>query len=140
MTDVEQKIAALEKEIAKQKEELARLRGEPHKPVGKPWEKIDWTARMSMPPSAIAEIVRAVPDSLVRAVVADNLRAQQARSASPPPAEPAQKGTGWVDPAPLKPPPGVGLCDRMMDQQDARDRAAQMLDAEMRARLRDRLK
>jgi hypothetical protein len=31
-------------------------------------------------------------------------------------------GTGWVNPRPIGPPPGVAHCDRMMDAADARDR------------------
>ena len=30
---------------------------------------------------------------------------------------------GWIDNVPLGPPAGVALCDRLMDAQDARDRA-----------------
>jgi hypothetical protein len=32
-------------------------------------------------------------------------------------------GTGWVTPPPLGPPPGVAAADRLMDEQDRRDKA-----------------
>ena len=44
------------------------------------------------------------------------------------------RGTGWSEPAPLAPPPGVALCDAMMDAADARDRAARIVDAAMARR------
>jgi hypothetical protein len=34
----------------------------------------------------------------------------------------SHKGTGWVEPRPLGPPPGVAAADRLMDAADARDR------------------
>ena len=36
--------------------------------------------------------------------------------------QPQRKG-GWVEPRPLEPPPGVAIADRMMDAQDAIDKA-----------------
>jgi hypothetical protein len=35
----------------------------------------------------------------------------------------AGDGKGWVEPTPLGPPPGVAQADRLMDEQDRRDRA-----------------
>jgi hypothetical protein len=32
-------------------------------------------------------------------------------------------GTGWRDEVKIKPPPGIDYCDRLMDRQDALDRA-----------------
>jgi len=31
-------------------------------------------------------------------------------------------GTGWQNPIPISPPPGVAQCDKLMDEQDRRDR------------------
>jgi hypothetical protein len=39
------------------------------------------------------------------------------------PSAPEAKTGGWVDPQPLKPPPGIDIIDAMCDAQDARDRA-----------------
>jgi hypothetical protein len=74
----------------------------------------------------------AVPDSLMRDIVNDHRR-----GVSPPsslattPGEPPRppRGTGWADPAPLGPPPGINYIDQMMDAQDARDRAALIVDS-----------
>ena len=50
--------------------------------------------------------------------------------ASPPSANvkvvgaPEVKTHGWVEARPLEPPPGVAICDRLVDEQDAKDRAA----------------
>jgi hypothetical protein len=127
----EERIAALERELAKQKEELARLRGEPHKSVGEVWQKIDWTAGMGMPPSAVRAMVDAVPDRLVREIAGDAHNQSKLT-----PLEPAKpKGTGWSEPSPLKPPSGIEHCDRMMDAQDAKDRAA-LIDAAIKSRVR----
>jgi hypothetical protein len=130
MPTQEERIAH-EKQIAQQQEELSRLRGEPHKPK-EPWRKIDWTARMSMPPSAIAEMVRAVPDRVVREVTTDSLRRPPP---TPPPSAEPKKGTGWRELEPLKPPPGIELLDRMMDVEDAKDKAA-LIDKAIRSRLK----
>jgi hypothetical protein len=130
MPTQEERIAQLEKQIAQQQDELARLRGEPHKAVGKPWPKKDWTEGMSMPPSAMREMVRAVPDRLVREVVTDNLRKQP--SSPTPSAAEKPKGSGWVEPSPLAPPPGVALLDKMMHVEDARDRADRVINDAMR--------
>ena len=43
-------------------------------------------------------------------------------------APPVRRGTGWQTAAELAPPPGIGLMDQMMDQQDLRDRAERILD------------
>jgi hypothetical protein len=37
----------------------------------------------------------------------------------------AVKPSGWVDPLPLKSPPGVAIADKIVDGQDRRDRAEQ---------------
>src|SRR5262245_48771038 len=49
------------------------------------------------------EMMRAVGDSAVRDIVRDNMRSAAAQSVQSAP--PVQKGTGWVDPAPLGPRP-----------------------------------
>jgi hypothetical protein len=44
---------------------------------------------------------------------------------------------GWIDNVPLGPPPGVALCDRMMDAADVRDKLARMLEEEKLSRAID---
>jgi hypothetical protein len=128
----EERIAQLEQEIAKQKEELARLRGEPHKSVGEPWQKTDWTDGMCMPPSAVRAMVDVVGDGLARQIAGD---ARNRAKLTPIVEQQRPKGTGWADPTPLRPPPGVDLCDRMLDAQDAKDRA-ELIDAAIKRGLR----
>jgi hypothetical protein len=54
-------------------------------------------------------------------------------SAPPPPSTPAaelpSRPSGWQKFDPIGPPPGVDICDRMMDAQDRRDKAA-LIEAE----------
>jgi hypothetical protein len=127
-------IAALRAEVAALKEALS---GKEDKPppksdfVPKPYQPIDWTARMSMPPSAIRAMVEAVPDSVKRGVIGDRhaptgrpgmipesqQQPSNVRSANVP------GGTGWGYSPPISPPPGVAQADRLMDEQDRRDRA-----------------
>jgi hypothetical protein len=128
----EERIAQLEQEIAKQNEELARLRGEPHKSVGEPWQKIDWTAGMSMPPSAVRAMVDVVGDGLAAQIAGDALKKSELK---PPIAEERPKGTGWVEASPLRSPSGVDICDRLMDVQDLRDKA-ELIDAAIKKGLR----
>ena len=73
MTDEAEKnpsdeLAALKARV----EELERANKpkEPFKP--QPYEPIDWTARMTMPPSALRAMVEAVPDRLIKDIVRDN--------------------------------------------------------------------
>src|SRR6516165_9159949 len=91
----DERIAALEQQIAKQNEELARLRGGSHKSVSnKPWQPIDYTENMRMPPSAAWEMAKVVPDDVVRQIVGDSMRKAPP---APAPQEEVQRGTGWVD-------------------------------------------
>jgi hypothetical protein len=63
------------------------------------------------------EAAEAVGTNVLDDIVADSWRSYTA------PAKPEPvRGTGWVDPAPLKPPDGIAIIDRMMDVQDQRDR------------------
>jgi len=61
-------IAALKARV----EELERANKPPKPFVPEPYEPIDWTARMTMPPSALAAMVEAVPDRLIKDIVRDN--------------------------------------------------------------------
>jgi hypothetical protein len=114
----EQRIAELEKELAK-------LKGEEPRP-SEPWPKFDPTAQMTMPPSAVAAMVAAVPDNIMRDIVGDARRSVEPRSMiaeAQRTEEPKPKGTGFIDPVPLRPPPGVKLLDEMMDVEAAKDAA-----------------
>jgi hypothetical protein len=86
---------------------------------------------MAMPPS----VHQYFADGVTAADCAD-LRQQAHRPSGRPgmiPATPSAdgsgpanvpgSGTGWQEPRPLGPPPGVALADKLMDEQDRRDRA-----------------
>jgi hypothetical protein len=70
---------------------------------------------------------KAAPDSLMRDIVADNRRgiSNSASMLPPQPTKPVARGTGWVDPAPIRQPSGAepgGLIDRMVENQDRQER------------------
>ena len=103
---------------------------EPFKP--EPYEPIDWTARMSMPPSALAAMVEAVPD--MREVALRDARAPTGPSSQGAiPSSPqvsnvrgtnvAGGGTGWAREIPLGPSMHQRYVDAQLDAQDAKDRA-----------------
>ena len=76
-------IEELKKELAEQKAKVEALERankpkEPFKP--QPYEPIDWTARMSMPPSALRAMVEAVPDRVIRDIAMRDARAPQGPS------------------------------------------------------------
>jgi len=64
-------------------------------------------------------------------------RSQQASSGGGPANVPGS-GTGWQTPTPLSPPPGVAQADRLMDAQDARDRA-ELIEREARLQAMEKL-
>jgi hypothetical protein len=70
--------------------------------------------------------MQAVPDQLVRDIVADAYKgiSQSASMIKPERKPPPAKGSGWVDPAPMKAPTGIEYIDRMCEAQDRADRIA----------------
>jgi hypothetical protein len=125
--DVEKKpedeIAALKARV----EELERKNKPPEPFVPKPYEPIDWTARMSMPRSAIEAMVAAEPRGFMSGVVHDN-RAPTTPAMIPreqvsrPGANVPGGGTGWAHEVKIGPPPGIRYVDQQLDAQDQRDR------------------
>jgi hypothetical protein len=69
---------------------------------------------MTKQPEYINDMVKAVPDALVREIVADSRRGPPQRS-SP---APAKAGSGWVEPQALGPRPAseVALVDRLVER------------------------
>jgi hypothetical protein len=124
-----EELAALKREVEELKAKLSPPK--PFKP--QPYEPIDWTARMSMPPSALRAMVEAEPKGFMAGVVRDNRGAPTGPTGAIPrsqqptggggPANVPGSGTGWAREIPLGPPPGVAQADRLMDAQDQRDRA-----------------
>jgi len=132
-----EEIAALRKEVEEIKAKLS-----PPKPfVSEPYQRYDPTARMCMPPSALAAMVNAEPKGFMAGVVRDNRGAPTGPTGAIPrstggggPANVPGSGTGWAHETPIGPPPGVAQADRLMDAQDARDRAELIKrDAQLRA-------
>jgi hypothetical protein len=120
-------IAALRKRI----EEL-EAKAKPPKPfVPEPYQPIDWTARMSMAPSALRAMVEAVPDRVLRDIVRDN-RAPTGPTGAIPNSQQSSggggsanvpgSGTGWAREIPIGPPPGIRYVDQQLDAQDQKDR------------------
>ena len=132
--------------MRKQKDEIAALRKrieeleakakppEPEKPfVPQPYQRYDPTAGMCMPPSALAAMVAAVPDHVIREIAMRDNRAPTGRPGMIPTSQQSTggggsanvpgSGTGWAHETPLGPPPGVAQADRLMDEADRRDRA-----------------
>src|SRR5262249_62175413 len=88
-----------------------------------PRYQFDPTEGMSMPASAMREMMKAVPDALMQAIREDARKPNAVTGgANPQPTNQVQRGSGWAKPIPLEPPPGIALCDRLMDAQDAQDR------------------
>jgi hypothetical protein len=83
----------------------------------------------------MAAMCEAVDAKTMQAIVAENrgsgVAAPSSLAATPRQQEP-KRGTGFSEPAPLRSPPGVALLDRMMDVEDARDRADRVINDAMR--------
>jgi hypothetical protein len=71
-------------------------------------------------PEWMVQAAEAVPTSVIDDLVADARRSWFIQAKPGP--KPA-RGNGFVEPSPLKPPPGVEWCDRLMDVQDRADLA-----------------
>jgi hypothetical protein len=118
-------LAALRKRI----EKLERA-NKPATPfVSEPWAPIDYTARMSMPASALKEMTRAVPDDVVRSIALRDARAPRTPSIAGVPSSqqlvgvrPGGGSSGWVDARPLSNPPGVNWVDAIAIADDVRQR------------------
>jgi hypothetical protein len=70
-------------------------------------------------------MMKAVPDSLIADIVADNRRGISNSASMIPDRDRkpvVEKGTGWVDPRPLGPPPGIATIDAMVEADTARQR------------------
>jgi hypothetical protein len=95
-----------------------------------PYQPRDWTAGATMDRETKRELAKAIPDDLARDLRADLARGnpitQSVAQLTPDRGRggvQVQRGSGWAEPNPLTPPPGVELCDRIMDMADRQDRA-----------------
>jgi hypothetical protein len=78
----------------------------------------------------LSATLEAVDAKTMRGIVADNrgsgIPAPSSLASTPnaPRQEPRPGARGWVDPLPLRPPPGIDILDRLMDVEAAKDKAA----------------
>jgi hypothetical protein len=126
----------MSKEIDELKAEIAQLRAEVERanppappkfeagPSGPTTSQIAMS-RVSMPVSVMREMANAIGDGTIKEIVKSGaLGVLQTVGGGPTPTRvSAQNTSGWRDPGPLGPPPGIAIADRLMDVQDARDRA-----------------
>ena len=113
-------------ELSKIKKELADLKQRIDPPPRPPstYAPRDYTEGMSMDRSAIQAMINAVPESLMSDLRSDARRPNPVTGgATPQPQQPVKRGSGWQEPRPLEPPPGIRHIDEMMDAQDERDKA-----------------
>ena len=119
----------LKRQNAELSDRIAKLEeaAKPPEPfVPGPRFQYDPTAGASMPPSAMLEMIKAVPDALMRVVdarrsnptepsspavtkeqrIADSLKGT---SSAPQPQPPRQRGTGWAPEVPLSSPPALPM-------------------------------
>ena len=111
-------------DLKKRVAELEKAAKPPEPFVPMPMPRRDLTEGASMPPSAMKAMVDALPSSFFSDLRADARKPNPVTGGPNPGPQPqAQRGSGWVEPRPLESPPGVALADRLVDAQDARDRA-----------------
>jgi len=65
--------------------------------------------RTWVPPSVVDDLVKAVPDSLVRDLVSDIRKSPPGPGMLPEESRPVKRGTGWAPFQPLKPYSGIGI-------------------------------
>src|SRR6266436_1079827 len=125
---LEQRIAALEAELKEAKAKEAKA-AEPPKPR-QPWPKYDPTEGMMMPASAVKPMADLIPTPKPSPGFNAHSWAQTKPGVpggfgEPPKtgtAKGVKRGSGWVEPTPLSPVPGLKYVDQQIDVADAIDR------------------
>jgi len=125
-------------EIAELKARIAKLERDakpepPPKPfVPQPHQQYDPTAGMCMPPSALAAMVNAVPDHVIREIAMRDGRAPTGRPGMIPTSQQSSgggsanvpgSGTGWAHETPIGPPPGINWVDAQLIADDVKQRS-----------------
>ena len=128
MTKQTDEIAALKARVAVL--ERAGKPPEPFKP--EPYQRYDPTAGMCMPPSALAAMVAAVPDHMLREIAMRDNRAPTGRPGMIPTNQQSSggggsanvlgSGTGWAHETPIDPPPGIHWVDAQLIADDVKQR------------------
>jgi hypothetical protein len=104
------RIAELEAKIAEVAARLAEMM-----PKGHLYDRA-----LTIPASAMEDLVAAVPDEVVRGIVRDNRVSPMSVFR---PLEPPKRGSGLYEPPPLGPPPGIEQADRVAEGFARRDLA-----------------
>jgi hypothetical protein len=115
-----------ESELTELKKQVAELKDQINPPPRPPstYQPYDPTANFSMPASALQEMLKAVPEALMRSLREDARRPNPVNPSTPSqPTTQVQRGSGWVSERKLEPPPGIEHMDRMMDAQARVDKA-----------------
>jgi hypothetical protein len=140
MSDVETELAALRAAVADLKAQVERAKPPaPFKPDPDWRPPINPIDRLSMPSEAMADMVRAIPDHTIRDIVkSGGVGVLQSTATTPTPTRVSEQNrSGWRDAQPLSNPPGVTLADKLVDEQDRRDRA-ELIAQEARRRLAEK--
>jgi hypothetical protein len=118
----------LETKLGEDKPPLPQFKPEPYQPR-------DYTAGATMDAETKRELAKAFPADLVRDLRSDAFKPNPVTGASQAQLTPDRigqdrgraqveiRGTGWQPERKIEPPPGVGIMDRMLDAQDAIDKA-----------------
>src|SRR5262245_52434524 len=110
-------------ELKKRVAELEKA-AKPAEPFKSDWKgPVDYTQGMSMPASAMRDLINAVPESVMRGLRADAQKPNPVTGQAAPQSQQVERGSGWREAIPIQSPPGIEHCDRMMDEQDKVDRA-----------------
>jgi hypothetical protein len=119
MSDIQDRIAKLERELAELKAQV-KPPVKPPEPQ-KPWPKYDPTEGFRLPASAVKAMVDVVPD--FRGIAQEQKHGRSEPGfLKPTEAGPVVRGTGWQNPEPLGNPPGIKYVDQLIDVQDAVDK------------------
>jgi hypothetical protein len=122
-----EELAALKREVEELKAKLAPPK--PFKP--EPYQRYDPTEGMCMPPSALAAMVAAVPDRMLREIAMRDNRAPTGRPGMIPTNQQSSgggaanvpgSGTGWAHETPIGPPPGIHWVDAQLIADDIKQR------------------
>jgi hypothetical protein len=87
----------------------------------------DYTEGFSMPKSAMRAMVDALPGAVVRELAVDARKPNPVTGGANPQPSKQRATPNFIPERPLEPPPGINHVDRLMDQQDAIDRAERAL-------------
>jgi hypothetical protein len=123
-----EELAALKRDVEELKAKLS-----PPKPfTPEPYQQYDPTAGMCMPPSALAAMVAAVPDHVIREIAMRDNRAPTGRPGTIPRSQQPTgggsanvpgSGTGWAHETPIGPPPGINYVDAQLIADDVKQRS-----------------